>query len=178
MTKQEIRKEKLILRKNVTERDIKNRDIMSHLISQEFYKKAKTVMTYISYNNEVDTKKLIEKMLCDKKVLCAPKCVTECDIEARLFKDFSELSVGAYGILEPEGEIAQNIDLVIVPGTAFNECMHRIGYGAGYYDRFLKDKKAITVGLFYEMQKADFCADGNDVALDYIITEGKIYKRE
>ena len=135
-------------------------------------------MTYISFNGEVDTKKLIEEMLCDNKTLCAPKCVTKCDIEARLFKSLDELVPGAYGILEPLGNVTDNIDLIIVPGAAFNERLHRIGYGAGYYDRFLKKTSAITVGLFYEMQKADFKEDPFDISLDYIITEKNVYKKE
>ena len=177
MTKAEIRKQKLKERKNVTERDKKDKKIISRLIQQDFYEKAKTIMTYISYNGEVDTKELIKKMLLDKKTLCAPKCVTECDIKAMSFCDFSELSVGAYGILEPSGKEITDIDLIIVPGVAFSERLHRIGYGAGYYDRFLEKNSAVTVGLFYEMQKADFKEDTKDLALDYIITEENIYKK-
>ncbi len=177
MTKAEIRKETLKKRKNVTERDEKNKKILSQLTSQDFYKKAKTVMTYVSFGDEVDTHRLIEKMLEDEKILCAPKCITKTEMEARKFCDFSDLSVGAYGILEPMGEIIKSFDLIIVPGVAFNENLHRIGYGAGYYDRFLSENKAVTVGLFYEVQKSDFLADSRDYPLDYIITEEKIYQR-
>ncbi len=177
MTKQEIRQNLLSLRKNVTERERKDLLIATRLLSQEFYKNAKSVMTYISYNGEVDTLGLIDKMLCDKKILSAPKCVTECDIEAKMFSSLQELKQGKYGILEPKGLTARDLDLIIVPGVAFNEKLHRIGYGAGYYDRFLRGKKAITVGLFYEMQRADFAEEENDVGLDYIITEEKIYSK-
>lgn len=177
MTKDKIRKETLKKRKNVTERDQKDEKIFKTLINQHFYKSAKSIMTYISYNGEVDTHNLIEKMLLDEKSLYAPKCISKTEMETHAFKSFLDLSVGAYGILEPLGDISEDFDLIIVPGVAFSESLHRIGYGAGYYDRFLKGKKAVTVGLFYEIQKCEFIADSCDYPLDYIITEENIYKR-
>jgi len=176
MTKAEIRKKTLKKRKNVTNRDKKNEKILNALTSQDFYKNAKTVMTYISFGDEVDTHALIKKMLGEKCV-CAPKCITKTEMEARSFSDFSDLSAGAYGILEPNGKVVTDFDLIIVPGVAFNKDLHRIGYGAGYYDRFLSENKAVTVGLFYEVQKCDFLKDEYDYPLDYIITEEKIYQR-
>ena len=177
MTKELLRKEKLLMRKNIKNKGYKDAIILNTLISQQFYKNARTIMTYISYNSEVDTHKLIEKILLDKKILYAPKCTSKTEMEARCFKSFSDLQVGAYGILEPSGKLATDFDLIIVPGVAFNESSHRIGYGAGYYDRFLKGKKAVTVGLFYEIQKCEFESDPHDLSLDYIITEKAIYKR-
>ena len=134
-------------------------------------------MTYISYNGEVDTRCLIDKMLKDQKTLCAPKCVDTHNIEARKFINESELETGAYGILEPTGKKISDIDLIIVPGVAFNGRLHRIGYGAGYYDRFLKKSNAVTCGLFYEIQRADFLEEQEDISLDYIITEKSIYEK-
>ncbi len=177
MTKELLRKEKLLARKNIENKIEKDAIILNTLINQQFYKNARTIMTYISYNGEVDTHKLIEKMLLDKKCLYAPKCVSKTEMEARTFSSFSDLVSGAYGILEPLGDTSEDFDLIIVPGVAFSESLHRIGYGAGYYDRFLKGKNTLAVGLFYEIQKCDFLADSCDYPLDYIITEKKIYKR-
>lgn len=177
MTKELLRKEKLLMRKNIDNKAEKDASILNTLTGQQFYKNARTVMTYISYNGEVDTIALIEKMLVDKKRLWAPACVSKTEMEARAFSSFSDLFSGAYGILEPRGEVSQDFDLIIVPGVAFNDTLHRIGYGAGYYDRFLKGKKAVTVGLFYEIQKCEFLADSCDCPLDYIITEKTIYQR-
>lgn len=177
MTKEEIRKETLKKRKNIENKEKKDGVILNTLISQQFYKNAQSIMTYISYNGEVDTHKLIKKMLLDKKSLYAPACISKTEMEARAFSSFSDLSVGAYGILEPKGKIRADFDLIVVPGIAFSENLHRIGYGAGYYDRFLKEKKAVAVGLFYEIQKCEFESDPYDLSLDYIITEENIYKR-
>ena len=177
MTKEFLRKEKLSARKNIENKEKKDAVILNTLINQSFYKNAETVVTYISYNGEVDTKNLIKKMFSDKKCLYAPKCVSKSEMVAQKFESFSDLTVGAYGILEPTGEICADFDLIIVPGVAFSEDLHRIGYGAGYYDRFLKGKKAVTVGLFYEIQKCEFESGAYDLPLDYIITEEKVYKR-
>ena len=177
MSKAELRKELLAKREKIQKKDEKDRDIMSQLISLNEYKDAKTIMVYMSYRGEVETSELIEKMLQDKKSLCAPVCTDKHNMVAKSFCGLEDFSRGAYGILEPTGEIQKNIDLILVPGVAFNERLHRIGYGAGYYDRFLKENKAYTVGLFYEMQKADFSEDETDVCLDIIITENKIYEK-
>ena len=100
-------------------------------------KKAQTIMVYMSCRGEADTLKIIEKSIDDGKKLCAPVCIDKKTMVAKSFDDLSQLIKGAYGILEPVGDIVKNIDLILVPGVAFNENLHRIGYGAGYYDRFL-----------------------------------------
>ncbi len=177
MTKELLRKKLLEERKNLKNKAEKDASILNALINQDFYKNAKTVMVYVSYQSEVDTRALIEKMLLDGKKLASPKCISKHEMEARAFFSFSELSRGAYGILEPSGEIIKDFDLIIVPGVGFSDRLHRIGYGAGYYDRFLKDHSAVSVGLFYEAQKCDFKEGEFDHPLDFIITESKIYKR-
>ena len=172
MTKTEIRKEKIAKRKEINNRQEKDKKICEKVRSCDFYKKAETIMVYISYNGEVDTRLLIEDMLRDGKTLCAPVCVDRETMVAKKFSSADELVSGAYGIPEPQGEDVTDIDLILVPGVAFNDELHRIGYGAGYYDRFLEKSNAYTCGLFYEMQKAEFTADATDKKLDYIITEG------
>ncbi len=175
MTKREIRKEKIEKRKSIENRQQKDKKIAEMLIESDFYKKAQTIMVYMSYNGEVSTDELIEIMLKDGKTLCAPVCIDKETMIAKSFTQISEFSKGMYGIKEPKGEKVSDIDLVIVPGVAFNEEKHRIGYGAGYYDRFLENTNAISCGLFYQMQKADFTADETDKKLDYVITEERNY---
>ena len=175
MTKAEIRKEILAKRKTVENKNKKDLNIMSKLLTLNAYKNAKRVMVYLSFGGEVDTINLINKMLKDGKNLCAPVCLDKQKMVAKSFNSLIDLKKGAYGILEPCGKIVNTVDLILVPGVAFNEERHRIGYGAGYYDRFLKENKARTIGLFYEMQRACFLQDETDVSLDMIITENKIY---
>lgn len=178
MTKKEIRKEMLLKRQNIEKRDEKNLRILKRLTSCDFFKNVRRVMVYISYRGEVDTKALIEEMISMGKSICAPVCVDKETMIAREFSDFSELKSGAYGIPEPKGKEVKDIDLVIVPGVAFSGECFRIGYGAGYYDRFLEKTKAVTCGLFFEEQRCDFLPDSHDKKLDYIITEEKIYTKE
>ncbi len=179
--KEKIRKEILLLRRSLKDKEKLDKKIQNALLNTEFYKNSKTVMCYNSFNNEVDTVKLIDKIIADKKTLCAPRCVRHGMMEAVKFNSKSELLRGAYDIFEPTGNDIINpldIDLIIVPGVAFNEELHRIGYGAGYYDNFLAKSNAVFCGLFYEIQKADFKASSTDIKLDYIITEKKIYSSE
>ena len=177
MTKQELRKEKIANRRKIFDRDEKNEKILKNVTECDIYKCAQTIMVYISYNGEVDTKALIEKALSDGKKLCAPVCIDKETMVAKSFNSYDELIIGAYGIKEPQGAEVCDIDLILVPGVAFSKNLYRIGYGAGYYDRFLEKNSAITCGLFYEEQKADFLEDSHDKQLDFVITEEKIYKK-
>lgn len=177
MTKDKIRKEALEKRKNIKDKEEKTQKITARFLEQDFYKKAKSIMTYISFKDEVQTDKLIDVMLSDGKVLSSPECLKNYELIARRFKSVDELTVGAYGIKVATGDVVRDIDLVIVPGVAFNSRLHRIGYGAGYYDRFLKDKNVLAVGLFFEEQMAEFKESDNDISLDYIITEERVIKK-
>ncbi len=179
MTKQEIRKRNLKIRYELSGRKDKDKKILENLLSADFYKNARTVMTYVSYKSEVDTTGLIQNMLKDKKRLCAPVCFENGIMEAFEFFDFGDLKTSKLGISEPETKIKvlpEEIDLIIVPGCAFNEEGFRIGYGGGFYDRYLKNTKSVTCGLFYEALRTDFSPDKTDIPLKFIITEENIYK--
>jgi len=148
--------------------------IKEKLFNSEDYKNAKVVMFYVSFGSEVDTFDMMKKALKDKKV-CVP-AVKGDKIVASLIKDFKELDKkGKYGILEPSKikEIdKKDIDLVIVPGVVFDKRNHRIGYGKGYYDKFLKDFKGKKVGLAFKMQILEFIPNHDwDVRLDKVISE-------
>ena len=153
--KSEIRKKHIEIRKNINDKSEKSEKIMNTLFSAQFYKKATSIFVYVSTKDEVDTHILIERMLADGKTLSAPK----------------------FGILAPTGDEMEQIDLIIVPGVAFSEDLHRLGYGGGYYDRFLENSDAVSCGLFFEEQKGSFPTDAHDIPLDFIITEEKTYEK-
>ena len=179
MTKQEIRKRNLKLRAEIKNREELDDKIHKFFLESPFYKDAKTIMVYVSYKSEIDTKRLILKMLNDKKRLCAPVCYDNGEMEAYEFSDICDLKENKMGILEPERikkVLPEQIDLIIVPGCAFNESGARVGYGGGFYDRFLPKTTAKACGLFYEALKTDFTPDKTDVPLKLVITEEKIYK--
>ena len=103
--------------------------------------------------------------------------------ELRIRKyDKELLKKGSYDILEPQGEDLRDlsvIDLVIVPGVSFDKKGNRLGRGKGYYDRLLKNIKAVKIGICYNFQRADkIPADEHDVPLDGIICENEIFMTE
>ena len=178
MTKQQIRSENLKKRRQMENRDVLDGKIRRRILSQPFYKSAETVMTYLSYNSEPDTLALVKIMLAEGKTVCAPVCGEGGRMEASRFQSFSELKPSKMGILEPpETRLVppQQIDLILVPGCGFNSRGHRIGYGRGFYDRFLPKTSAVTCGLFYELLKTDFNEEKTDIPLQFIITEKTVY---
>ncbi len=178
MTKQEIRKESLKKRVELTNRAAMDTAIHRRFLAQDFYQNAKTIMTYLSYKSEPDTHALIKQMLADSKRVCAPVCGEKGQMESFAFSDFALLAPSRMGILEPPKDrlvLPEEIDLIIVPGCAFEEHGFRLGYGGGYYDRYLPKTRAITCGFFYEALKTAFPPEETDVPLHAIITEKNIY---
>lgn len=156
----------------------KNQDaiIFQKVIELKEYKRANTIFVYVSFGSEVETKRIIERIISDGKYAVIPKCDTKSHT-MHTFKidSLSQLKKGAYGIEEPCEDcievLKEHIDLVVVPGLCFDLKGNRLGYGGGYYDRFLADFKGFTVGLSYNECIADIVpADEYDCRLDLIIS--------
>lgn len=155
----------------------KSNIIKNNLFNLEYYKKSRSVMFFVSFNNEVYTHEMIREALKNKTVVL-PKVVHH-EIEPSLIIDFDNLIPGKFGILEPieVTSIAyKNIDLVLVPGIVFDKEGHRIGYGFGYYDRFLrKAPKAIKIGLAFDFQVVDkIPKEMHDVPVDMVVTDKEV----
>lgn len=151
------------------------------LTDWEIYKKAGAVMTYVSFGSEVRTDAALEKILSDGKTAAVPLCGDGAEMTARVIRSRDELSPGAYGVPEPPESaplIAKDkIDLIIVPGLGFDKSGYRIGYGKGYYDRFLKDYRGAAVGLcFGACLLEKICRGPHDRKVGFIITESGIIK--
>ena len=178
--KNKLKEQMLEKRNSLSKQEIaeKSRQIESNLFNLEQYKKSKIIMFFVSFNSEVDTHNMIKEALKNKTVVI-PKVVSN-EIEPSVIIDFdSLLPSGKYGILEPieAMKIAyKNIDLVLVPGIAFDSGGHRIGYGFGYYDKFLKKvSKAVKIGLAFDFQIADkIPKESYDVPVDVIISEKRV----
>ena len=153
----------------------KSEQIKYNLFNLEQYKKSKTVMFFVSFNSEVHTHEMIKEALKNKTVVI-PK-VEQHEIEPSIILDFDNLVPSSkLGILEPieAMKIAyKNIDLVLVPGIVFDKHGHRIGFGLGFYDRFLqKVSKSIKVGLAFDFQVVDRIPhEEHDVPVNFIVTE-------
>ena len=174
-------KESILEKRNSLSKDEiieKSNKIKLNLFNLESYKKSKTAMFFVSFGSEVSTHDIIKESI-GRKTIVVPK-VTGHEIEPSLILDFDSLvPSGKFGILEPI-EIMKvaykNIDLVLVPGIAFDKEGHRIGYGFGYYDKFLKKvPKAVKIGLCFDFQVVDKVPrEEYDVPVDFIVTEERV----
>jgi 5-formyltetrahydrofolate cyclo-ligase len=177
MEKESLREKVLERRGLITDREGRSKRIGVILLSLEEFKKAGSVMFYVSKGSEVGTEEMIKKVLGEKRVL-VPKVkgegITACEI-----KDWKGLEKGAFGILEPK-EVREaskrEVDLILVPGIAFDRKGNRIGYGKGFYDSFLKEiKNKGIIGLAFEEQIIDTLPVGQgDEPVKRIVTENGV----
>jgi 5-formyltetrahydrofolate cyclo-ligase len=164
--KESIRTEMLakLRSQDLGERNIKSHEIKRRLFTDRYFQAAKSVMFYISLDYEVNTRDMIEEALKSGKRVIVP--VTKTSEKRLILSEITDpgnqLHKGAFGIDEPKREYikavpAETIDVVIVPGVAFDREGNRIGHGKGYFDRFLKDlpKKIPTIGLAFSFQLID-----------------------
>jgi len=169
----------------------KNKDELSRLICGKFtalssYATAKTVMWYVDAGSEVRTRHTLPEALSHGKRVVVPWCVVETnELELFLLEDMSELVEGAYKILEPKPELRalpaktvkpQELDLVMVPGTAFDLRGGRMGQGKGYYDRLLSNARpdAPLVALAFDCQIfEEIPVAAHDVFMDLVLTESR-----
>lgn len=167
------------LAQDKTDAKNKSHKICETLFSLPEYKKAKKIMVYLSAKGEVLTHEIIVRAKADGKELSAPVCRENSLMDAVRFSDFEDLKEGAFHILAPTGNetfLPEELDLIIAPGCVFGRNKHRIGYGKGYYDRFIKKaKNACTVGLAYSFNLIDSVPKGEfDMPLNIIITENEV----
>lgn len=154
LTKKELRKEIINKRKNLTYEEVitKSSRICNKIINSECYKNSKTIYCYASVNNEVTLDVLIDDALRSCKNVAFPK-VEDKNLRFYLIKSMDDLKPGYFNVPEPETkDIAPEADLIIVPGVAFGNDGSRLGYGGGFYDRFLSDKKIYSIGVCYDFQ--------------------------
>ena len=154
--------------------------ILEKLLKEESYRCARSIFVYVSYKNEVDTHNIITDALARGKVVCVPKVISLKEgMAAVRLESFEELRKGPYGILEPEllpERIVKpsDMDLLIMPGVAFDLKGGRIGYGGGFYDRFLKevDGSVPKIALAYSFQVFESVPmEESDMRIDKVITE-------
>ncbi len=139
-------------------------------------KNSQTILLYYPHKNEINTIPIIEELLKRKKTVLLPK-VEKGKILPILISDISNLKVGFAGIKEPEGEIfsKNSIDITVVPAVAYDRRGYRLGYGKGFYDRFLQDFKNLKVGLAYKFQVLDKIPfEKHDIPVDIIITPEEV----
>lgn len=152
--------------------------IFNKVIESSYYKNSNAIFIFVSYNGEVDTHKIIKYALKDKKIVCVPKVISKKEgMLAIKIDKFEDLKPGMYGILEPDNTSNTinvcDIDIVFVPGVAFSKNYGRVGYGGGFYDRFLKNTNECCkkIALAYDFQIFDEVPmEKYDAYMDGIIT--------
>lgn len=189
MTKSEIRNIILDKRKNMSENELseQSKKIAKTLLESDYYKDSNSIFSYVSFPPEVDTISIIEQAWQDDKTVYVPKVKGKQLIFYKIY-DFETLIRSKFGILEPvegvHGAYGQEskfseLKLMVTPGLAFDPSGNRIGYGAGYYDRFFTEHKEdnfIKIALAYDFQMQNQIeAEEHDIKVDFIITPNKIY---
>ena len=130
---------------SAAEKQAIDRAIAQNILQSEFYQQAECIFCYVSTAEEIDTRMVLENALASGRTVCVPLCGKDGSMTARKITALSELRTGHYGILEPSDtapEIApENIDLILAPALSCDRKGYRLGYGGGYYDRFLSRTK-------------------------------------
>ena len=182
-TKNELRQHYKNMRDSLSQEHAseKSLNIIARLKQLDVFQNANTVMCYTAFRSEVLTLSLMQYILqTDKKLLLPVTTTKNGDMHAQQIYNIDDLTHGNFGILEPEQNSfsynTHDIDIILVPGLAFNRHGYRIGYGKGYYDRFLPSCiNATTIMLAYSLQECG-CAfqDTNDIPMNYIITDKEL----
>jgi 5-formyltetrahydrofolate cyclo-ligase len=181
-----LRAEALSRREAQPDKDAVSRRIIERLVSLPVYQSASAVLFYVDVRSEVRTRWFFPEVLKAGKGLIVPYCVGA-ELELFRLSDLSELVPGRFGILEPDPilrsfpdrrVLAGELDLLIVPGVAFDRGGGRMGHGFGFYDRLLKSVRPDTpkFGLAFECQiVTEVPMEPHDVALDGVVTESAVY---
>lgn len=152
--------------------------IFNRLIASSAFQNAQKIGVYYSFSSEVDTHQIITEALKMHKKIFLPAVIDK-DLEFRQFNpEKIMLETGPYGIKQPSEEsykINKNeLDLIIVPGLAFDIELNRLGYGGGYYDRFLSNLSCLKLALAYDFQVVrQLPASPGDIKMDALLTEKK-----
>lgn len=164
-------------------KEILDREIINNLTALKEYVDAKTVYVYVSKENEIDTINLIENMLKSGKKVAVPKCISKTKMKFYYIDSLSQLDVGNFGVLEPSekllvAECMENA-FMVVPCLAADRLGYRVGYGKGFYDRYLSNNPMPAATLCYhKFLYFKLLHDKYDYKCDYIVTEKKTFKRK
>ncbi len=175
MTKDELRKSLRQQRNNLSQKEEKSHRILEHILASSQFQNASVVMLYRSAKGEVDTEELWEKCRELGKTCVFPKCVSKTKMIAVLAEDEGDFSVSEFGIMEPtanEEFPKEQIDCIIVPALGFDQQNYRVGYGGGYYDRYLAEYQGVTLGMcFSELLLETVFPNEWDIPVSFVVTQ-------
>ena len=178
MNKSQIRKKILKIRKknNFKKLKINFKDLLEILKNENI--KGKNIGGYYPYNYEVDVIEILKEFEKRKYLISLPKIRNNFQMDFFEWSFKNPLIINEYGIPEPVSNKIRYPDILLVPLVAFDNELNRIGYGGGFYDRYIKKikkkKKIITIGLAFSFQKVKKIKTNKfDIKLDFIVTEKK-----
>ena len=178
--KAELRKKILQEMKSLSQEQKQAMDqvLTERFLQHPFYQEAKTIATYLSFPHEFQTQELIERALKDDKKVLIPKTYPKGRMEFVVY-DPQQLVKTSFGLLEPQGDLEvvepSQIDLIHVPGLAFTTEGYRIGYGGGYYDRYLEHFAGQSLSTIYPCQVQEFNFENHDIPVqEVLIYEGNL----
>ena len=148
-----------------------------NILESPWFQQADTIMAYMAMPSEPDLGPVIGEILARGKTLVLPRCEPGCRLSARRVTSLEGLIPGAFGILEPGPELPKadpgEIDLVLVPGLAFDRTGRRLGQGKGYYDRFLCTCSGRTMGVCRRTLD-EIPTEDHDIRMDAVVTEDQV----
>ena len=174
--KSELRKQVLHEMKAISQeqKQFIDQALTEQLSQHPFYQEAKVIATYLSFPHEFQTQELIEQALRDCKKVLIPKTYPKGRMDFVVY-DPQQLVKTSFGLLEPQGDLevvdVSQIDLIHVPGLAFTTEGYRIGYGGGYYDRYLKHFSGNTLSTVYPCQIRDFIPEDHDIPVQEVLVD-------
>ena len=178
--KSELRKQVLQEMKSIPQKQkiAMDRALTERFLHHPFYHEAKTIATYLSFPHEFQTQGLIDQALKDGKKVLIPKTYPKGRMEFVVYNP-QQLKKTSFGLLEPQGDLevvdTSQIDLIHVPGLAFTTEGYRIGYGGGYYDRYLEYFAGQTMSTIYPCQVQEFNLEDHDIPVKEVLTyEGNL----
>ncbi len=185
-SKDALRQRIVLLRECMTEheREKASSQILDRFFKLPEYQDCEYIYAYAGFGSEVSTLNAVFKMINSGKHIALPKVLDDKHMEFFEVHKISDLKKSAMGIPEPSGELKQakyKPDMILVPGSVFDRDYNRLGYGRGYYDRYLRgkgyEKFVWKVGLSFACQVVDSVpAEEHDVPVDMIITEKEVIR--
>ena len=180
--KQDLRARAKERRRNMVseEKQQLDRQIAENVCRLKEYRPAKTILIYMSTPIEIDTIGIIKKAWADGKRVAVPRCIPDTrNMEFHYIESLDQLSIGSFSVMEPNPDLPVVTDfsgcLMIVPGMHFDMKGYRIGYGKGYYDRYMVRFTGISAGLCYSAELKPFLYHGKyDRHVDIVVTDKRI----
>lgn len=184
LEKQRLREEHLAAREALSEQErfVLDNRITQKLLATSEYAEATTVLTYVSVSSEVSTRMFIECALRDGKTVAVPRCLPGHCLEFVAIASLEQLVAAPFNLLEPAKELPavtedqKNNSICIVPALLVDTKGYRLGYGAGFYDRFLSTYPGKKICLAYQqsLSRTTLPHTAFDVAVDVVITESEV----